>query len=91
MNTNENVRKAVEKNSSDMLYPFNELYEKLGYEGLLAILEFRGISIYVPNPTYLFRNCIEKEINEVHKYTNPKEVAIMYGINEKTVKEMRRI
>lgn len=91
MKTNENIKKAVEKNSGEMLFPFNELYEKLGYEGLLSLLEFKGINIYVPSPSYVFRNCIEKEIKSAPKHVNPKELAMMYGITEKTAREMKGI
>lgn len=75
--------------SHEIKPPFDNLLDKIGFNALYALIEdFGGSSIYIPNKKSLFRNCIAIQINKEFNGGNYRELALKYGLCERTIRNI---
>ena len=89
---NQYVKTAVENyiengNEHLIIYPYNSLYEILGYEGIENLCyQMSGTTLYIPSLQHLFKDAIREKIQKDFDGTNYKELATNYGLSERTVR-----
>ncbi|MCL2699511.1 MAG: hypothetical protein FWE68_04300 [Defluviitaleaceae bacterium] len=84
-------KKIVLKYPDDIMFPYVNLLEPLGFEGLCAITaELAGTRLYIPSVRSMFRDCIAHEIRKDFNGRNYNELCKSYGYSESTIRYMVR-
>lgn len=78
---------AVLNNKEDVLPPFDDLMDIVGFEGIyLLSQEMGGSNLYIPSIHRIFRECLCKQIPKEFDGSNYRELCKRYGLSERTIR-----
>jgi Mor family transcriptional regulator len=89
----EDIKKICEKLAKEdpesMVYPFRELMDYMGFEGIYALSEkFGGTTIYIPRPRKLFKDKLDELIRLEFDGGNYNKLAQKYELCEKSIRNI---
>lgn len=85
----EYFKNAVLNYKEDVLHPFNELMDIIGFEGIyLLSKEMSGSSLYIPNINKIFRKCLYKQIPKEFDGSNYRQLCRRYDLSERTIRNI---
>lgn len=89
----ENLKNVYERlvyESPDMLaYPFNEIIDEIGFEGIYLLSEkFGGSTVYVPKFRKIFKEQIDNAIRNEFDGNNYVKLALKYKLCERSIRNI---
>jgi Mor family transcriptional regulator len=83
------LKELAYRYTEDVMYPFCNLMEPIGFDGICAVAhELGGIRVYIPRAKTIFRECAARQIRKEFNGHNFRELCKKYGYCEKTIKVM---
>lgn len=81
------IKNAVENWDSTLDYPYNLLYDIIGYDGIETICNsIGGTTLYIPSLQHMFKAAIIDQMQKDFNGTNYRDMALSYGLTERTVR-----
>lgn len=72
-----------------LAYPFDELIDEIGFEGVYLLSEkFGGTNIYIPKFRRIFKEQIDRAIRDEFDGGNYVQLALKYGLCERTIRNI---
>lgn len=88
-NLKEICRKLAEKDPESIIYPFDELMEYMGFEGVYALSQkFGGTTLYIPRPRKLFKDKLDELIRQEFDGGNYSKLALKYELCDKSIRNI---
>ena len=85
------MKELANRYPEDILYPFNNLLEPIGFDGICAVAsELGGMSVYIPRAKTIFRDCVIRQLRQDFNGHNYYELCKIYGYCEKTIRVLTR-
>lgn len=83
----EYLKNAVLNYKDDILHPFNELIDIIGFDGIyLLTKEMSGSSLYIPNINKIFKKCLYQQIPKEFDGSNYRQLCKRYNLTERTIR-----
>ncbi|MCL2456028.1 MAG: hypothetical protein FWD19_00590 [Defluviitaleaceae bacterium] len=83
------LKKAACLHPDEILYPFDEIMRKHGFDAVYSVTEiFGGRTVYVPCARTIFSRCLEEEARKEFNGKNTAFLCEKYGFTER---HMRRL
>ena len=85
--TERSLKTLVLKYPDKIMYPFDMLYEEIGYDGICLLSDmYSGSSLYIPSKKRMFSKCLSEELLKEFDGFNIRQLAQKYGFCERTVR-----
>jgi len=83
------LKKVAKLHPGDVMYPFDIIQEKLGFDAVCIIAElFGSLTVYVPSLRKIFAQCLWNEARKEFDGENFHELAIKYGFSERHLRRL---
>jgi hypothetical protein len=77
---------VAKKHPEKIMPPFDEVYSRLGFEGLSVVIDiFGGCQTYVPYYKAVLSNCVKHAVGQEYNGKNVRQLCRKYGISERTL------
>lgn len=88
-NLKEFYRELYSENKEDIIYPFDELIDKLGFDTVYILSEsLGGSNLYIPKLRKIFKVPMDKQIKKEFDGGNYLELSRKYGLCERSIRNI---